>query len=350
MSFQPSTLFQSWASQLRIKWMSFKGRAHVMAYAAVLGDWTTDWMTAALLERMPLTASPTALALIASERQADTYPGEPAATLAPRLTQWMLLWRYAGTPLGLLLGLHFSGFDGALLIQQNGVVWQLKLPLPTIVPGQPWDPSPNLVTSTCPQLALALTSSVTPSRSIPAGMPWFFFDSNTDFCSRFAVLFTSPLPSQFMTSGVAVFTGVEDGSVLHPWPTVTWSNAFADLTYRVQPGAVTITDGSGPVSVAADTASKTPTSVRIMASASFAGSVDVLAYQTGANPFADLHPSDLSRLRSVIVKWKPAKATCVNVTALIAGRMWDYPFGLTWDGTSLLWDQPSSSVQILGAF
>lgn len=341
MSFQPSTLFQSWASQLRIKWMSFKGRAHVMAYAAVLGDWTTDWMTAALLERMPLTASSTALALIASERQADTYPGEPAATLAPRLTQWMLLWRYAGTPLGLLLGLHFSGFDGALLIQQNGVTWQLKLPLPTIVPGQPWDPSPNLVTSSCPQLALALTSSVTPTRSIPAGTPWFYFDSNTDFCSRFAVLFPGPLmPPSFMTWGVATFAGADSAPVV-------WNNAFPSTSYCIQVGAVTTPDF---VAVTADGSTQTQTGVTLRASAAFTGTVDVLAYQSGANPFADLHPSDLSRLRSVIVKWKPARATCFNVTALIGGELWDYLFGLTWDGDSLLWDQPASSVQILGAF
>jgi hypothetical protein len=56
-------------------------------------------------------------------------------------------------------------------------------------------------------------------------------------------------------------------------------------------------------------------------------------------------------MKGVIQKWKPAKSTCWGVTALLAGELWDYPFGLTWDGDSLTWDQPpSTTVQILGAF
>lgn len=202
MGFQASTLFQSWASSLRIKWLSFKGRAQALAYATVLGDWTVDWMIGALLERMPLQASATALALIASERQLDVAPSEATSSIAQRATQWIQLGKYVGTPIGILLGMHFAGFEGGVFAQQNGIAYQLQLPLPAIVAGQPWDPTPNLIRVPCDVLAVALTSSVTPptmaqaGRSIPAGNSWFTLDSNTDACSRFAILFPTP-PSNF---------------------------------------------------------------------------------------------------------------------------------------------------------
>jgi hypothetical protein len=293
---------------------------------------------------MPLQASSTAVGLIASERQLDTVPGEATATIAARATQWIQLGKFAGSPLGILLGLHFSGFDGALVVQQNGASYQLTLPLPTIVPGQPWDPTPNLVRTSCSALPATLTSSVNPTRSIPAGTPWFAFDMNTDFCSRFAVLFPGPaLPSYFMTWARATFTNTDAAAI-------TWNNPFPSGSYNIMPGLPTVTSG-GPVTVHADPATQTSAGVTIRASGAFTGTVDVLASQVGANPFADLHPGDLLRLQNTIKKWKPARALCVGVTAMIGGELWDYPFGLTWDGDSLTWDQaPSTSVQVLGAF
>ena len=93
------------------------------------------------------------------------------------------------------------------------------------------------------------------------------------------------------------------------------------------------------------------TSWPLVASWPFVGTVSVLAWQDGANPFADLHPADLRRLRDTITKWKPAKATCVGVTAVVAGELWDFPIGLTWNGDSLPWDPPASSaVQVLGGY
>lgn len=202
MGFPASTVFQSWAASLRIKWLSFKGRGQIVAYATILGDWTIDWMTAALLERMPLQASPTSVALIASERQLDVNPSEATLSIAQRATQWIQLGKFVGTPLGVLLGMHFAGFDGAVLVQQNGVAYQLQLPLPTIIPGQIWDPRPNQIRTMCSQLAVALTSNLTPptvssaGRSIPGGNSWWKIDDNTDGCSRFAILFPTP-PSNY---------------------------------------------------------------------------------------------------------------------------------------------------------
>lgn len=320
------------------------------SFASVLGDKSIEWMTQANLEHLPSFASDQGVALIASERQLDTAAGEAVSSIAARAPYWLQLARFSGSGLGVLLGLHFSGFDGAVLVQQNGLALSLALPLPPFVLGQSWDPTPNLVITPCSPLVAALTSSVTPTRSIPAGTPWFAFDSNTDFCSRFAVIFAGTLPSSFMTSGVATFTGTEDGSTAHPWPTVTWNNQFGDLTYKIQPGAVTLVDGLGPIVVSADTRTKTTTGVQIMASASFIGSVDALAWQAGANPYTDLHPADLARLQTTVSKWKPAKGTCWGLFSIVGGEMWDYPPGLTWDGDSNTWDSGGSVVQISGSF
>jgi hypothetical protein len=344
MAFQPSTFFQAWASRLRVRWNGIKGGAILRSFAKTIGDDTVDWGAQANLEHLSDFSSSQGVALIASERQLDTAPAEATSDIAARAPQWIQLGRFVGTPIGMLLGLHFSGFDGAVLITQNGMSYQLTLPLPPFVTGQAWDPTPNLVRTACSPLVEALTSSVNPTRSIPAGTPWFAFDGDTDFCSRFTVLFPGQLPGSFMTTGTATFTASNTAPVV-------WNNAFGDLTYHVQPGIPTITDGIGPISVVADLTSKSLTGVQLLASGEFTGTVSVLAWQSGANPFADLHPADLQRLKSTIQKWKPGRTTCLGVIALLGGELWDYPVGLTWNGDSLTWDQPAAAaVQFLGSF
>jgi hypothetical protein len=192
-----SSVFESWITRLKVSWMGPNARRIFGAFAAALGDKTADWMLQATLEHMPGFASdPKSIALIADDRQLDTYPGEPAANIAARAPYWLQIHRFRGRGLGILLGLHFAGFDGAVLVQQNGRALQLTLPLP-VFDGN-WDPTPNLVITPCMQLATALTSSVNPptvsqvGRAIPAGNSWWTFDNNTDFCSRFAVLYPTP--------------------------------------------------------------------------------------------------------------------------------------------------------------
>lgn len=196
MAFQLSTAYQAWAQRLRFPWMGTKGKAILGGFAAVLGDRTVDWATQANLEHLPEYASSAqSVALTASERQIDANPAETTTALASRITQAVQLWQYAGTQLGILLALNYAGFVGGYLVQQNGQTYTLTLPLPAIVPG--WNPQPNLVVSSLSQLTGALTSNVTPptwqtpGRSIPAGQSWWKFDDNTDYCSRFAILFTA---------------------------------------------------------------------------------------------------------------------------------------------------------------
>jgi hypothetical protein len=85
--------------------------------------------------------------------------------------------------------------------------------------------------------------------------------------------------------------------------------------------------------VSADLTSKTTTGVKIAASGPFEGTVEVLAWQAGANPFADPHPSDLARLRSIIKTWRPGKAQCVGIFVLVQGDFLGWPVGTLGSGT-----------------
>src|SRR5262249_33798603 len=140
--------------------------------------------------RMPEKASdPAALPLIGSSRLIDQGPAESNAAYAKRLTKFIEQWRRAGQPLGMLLALYYAGF-GAVIVQQNGLAYSLSLPL------NDDDPTQSLTITSALGLSVALTSQVNPptvvssGRSVPAGTPFFTVkDDDTDFCSRFAVLF-----------------------------------------------------------------------------------------------------------------------------------------------------------------
>lgn len=192
-----STLYESWITRLRISWMGVKARQIFGGFAAALGDKSVDWARQGLLEHMPGYAKdPASIALIANERQLDTYPGEPSADIAARAPYWLEINKFRGRGLGILLGLHFAGFDDAVVVQQNGRALQLTLPLPPFTGN--WDPTPNRVVTACSQLATSLTSSVHPpttssaGKTAPAGHAWWLIDDDTEYCSRFVVLFPTP--------------------------------------------------------------------------------------------------------------------------------------------------------------
>lgn len=269
--------------------------------------------------------------------------GLPAAQSGGPASGWALV----GTWLQLLEELYWGGFTGGIIVQQNGLAFNLS---GTPVAGA--DNSALLVRTPCSSLSVALTSSVTPptassaGRAIPTGNAWWQFAelrsanarvSDTDYCNRFALLFPGPLPSFFLTTGIATFTASDTA-------TVTWNNAFPTTSYHVQPGIPTITDGGGGVSVVADLTTRTLTGVTLNASAAFTGTVSVLAYQDGANPYADLHPADLARLQSIIGTWRP-NALCVGVYALAQGNFFGWPVA-TFSGRSAM--GPSSIARFEG--
>lgn len=314
-------LWETWTTSLRLAWMGPKAKAIMGGFAAVMADRSGDDADAAVKFRFPeKTGDVSTLPIIGSGRLLDQGPNDSA--YGNRLVNWIQQWQYAGSPLGMLIALHFAGFSSAVIVQQNGLAYSLTLPLPPFGPG--WDPSGNMITTPCSQLAVALTSNVTPptttssGRSVPEGAPWWLLDSDTDYCSRFVVLFPTPT-APFYTLGRATFSNSSSA-------TLTWANAFPDATYQIVPGKPVITDGSGVfVTVAVDGTTKTGGGATVYASGEFTGYVDVLAFQAGANPFADLHPVDLRRLQSVIGKWRPAKARCMGVYVATQGKFMGWP-------------------------
>lgn len=155
--------------------------------------------------------------------------------------------------------------------------------------------------------------------------PWWTFDARDYFCSRFAVLFPGPtFPPSLTTFGTATFTGTSSASV-------TWNNEFPDTTYRYLCGPATFS-GGGLVEVTPDSSTKSRTGITVNASAAFTGTADLIAWQSGSNPFADFHASDLSRLRTLISTWRPGNATCVGIYALAQGRFWGWPVETWGDG------------------
>ena len=103
---------------------------------------------------------------------------------------------------------------------------------------------------------------------------------------------------------------------------MVWSNPFDDTNYVVQIGVVY---PDGPVELSADPASLTRTGATIVASDAFTGTVEVIAYRAGENPFCCPDDTALANLRKTIALWRPGKATCDGVYALVQGRYFDWP-------------------------
>jgi hypothetical protein len=336
--------YTTWLQSLQSKWL--QGQQSQVYFGALGGtlDDQNSLLKQAVKCRFPTVAPSDALAAIGDERQLDRGPAETDPGYALRTRAAWNQWPFAGTWPGLLTALHYAGFSGGVIVQQNGLYYTYSA-----TPNYN-DLTQNLVIANLDTLVQDLppfnANPLNNAQTIPAGTPWWLFDGDTGFCSRFAILFPGPLSSLFRTTGRATFTGVEDGSLAHPWPTITWNNVFPDTTYIIQVSAPVVTDGSGPVICGIDNTTKTTAGVTITASDSFTGYVDVLAWQSGANPFADLHPPDLARLQSVIHKWRPARATCMGVFVLVQGEYWGWPVG-TW-GDSGNWG-PGTVVVFQGA-
>jgi hypothetical protein len=334
-------VFETWATRLRLAWNGVKAQAIMGGFAAVF-DKSLVWADAAVKMRMPGKASDlAALPLIGSGRLLPQGPTELDADYALRLQYWREQWKFAGTPLGVLLALHFAGFDGLYIVQQNGLAYTLTGTLPTI--GANWDPTANLSITTCLTLATTQTSNVAVGHSVPAGVPWFKFDDDTDWCSRFAIL----IPGETYSAeayGTATFTGAENGGSV-PWPTATFSPAWSQsfTSYRVLVGIPTITDSLGPVAVWADGNSKTNTGVRIGASAPFGGTVDVKAYLS-------LDANAVALMQSIVSLWRPRKAKCMGIYRLDYGECWDWPPTKTWDTQGSTWDRAPTVATLAGSF
>lgn len=182
-----TTNFHDALQELPIPWLfgGPVGQAEAGALGDVL-DGQVDQLRQATKARMPTIGPVDALPHIANDRQLVQGPSESAQAFALRLQCADQQWQYAGSALSILFSLYYQGLAPyALLVQQNGLAFQLTGSLPTFIAGQPWDPTGNL---TITNLSTNPLLEATPQ-------PWWTFDLRDYFCSRFALLFPTLPPS-----------------------------------------------------------------------------------------------------------------------------------------------------------
>lgn len=314
-----STKYSRWVQTITKAWMGATARRLWSGFATALGDLAVDWMRSAIYQQHPSLAADSSQPLIGNGRRLYQGRGESITSFKNRLPRWIREWQRAGTPLGLLWALWLEGFRSVVLVQQNGLGYQLVGPI---------DPDH-------PELSLVVTE-LGPNPALD-DHPWWIFDENDEYTSRFALIFPDGI-AELGRLGRAVFTGTEDGSDANPWPIATFDLPFPDTDYLTTPG-LPITDT--PVSVATLDEGKTITTVRVSASAPFVGYVPVLAWEVGAHPFANMPGAEITRLRRIVNDWRPAKARCMGAIVTVSGELWGWPQG-TW-GDPGTWG-PSESV------
>lgn len=301
------------------------GTAWLRGHGATKDDYLQQFI-AAVKASFPEAAPPDALPALGDEYGLDQGPTESNDDFATRLRQARIYWKLAGTPAGLLAALHFAGLTGAVIVQQNGLQYTLTEPYTAGT-----DPSLSVNVSNTAALVSTLTSSVAPYRTIPAGTPWFFFDSNTDFCSRFAVI-APKWP--FSALAWATFNNSDSAVVTFPF---TFPDANYGLVYGMPSDNVVLSE---------DGTVRSTTQATIRASAPWTGSVPVIAWESGVNPLNFFSDASVGALKNTIKKWKPAKATCMGVLSIVSGRVLGYGGHTLGDGGVL----GGSVSQILGAF
>jgi hypothetical protein len=286
------TFFEDWITRLRMSWMGDAAQRIFGGFGA-LADKGRRWAQQANVEHLPLKASAASLPLIGADRRMPRGLFESEATYRLRLTQAIPQWTYAARPLGLLMALHYAGFENAILVQQNGRAFQLADAGP-VNPEQ------------------AITSLGGNPRL--NGHPWWTFDADDGWCSRFAILFTAS--PAFTTWATATFDNSDEA-------TAVWNKPFDDANYETLTG-MPVTTGP-PVTVGVVASSKTAADILVQASGPFTGTVTLFAYPTGANPFAWLSFGDLARLKSTILTWRGGKQKCMGVYVLVQGKFWGWP-------------------------
>lgn len=173
--------FKQWYQNLPIPWLSGNtvGNAEGASNGEVI-DEQVELLKEAQKAHMPFQGPSDAIAHIGGDRGLVQGPLESDDDFRIRLQTAWDDWNRAGTALELLVQLYFNGFPNAFIEQQNGKNYSLS---GNPQPGE--DPTPLLVIGNGPPLPF-------PLGPIPAGTPWYNFDGNYQFTSRFIVYFPVP--------------------------------------------------------------------------------------------------------------------------------------------------------------
>jgi hypothetical protein len=333
MSAQAPANFTEWLQNLPIPWLTAGAVGSKWATATgTVVDTYVGYMKQGIKARMPDFAPTDALPHIGADRKLIQGPNESNASFVARLVDAWGEWSRAGQARGVLEQLaYYTQSNAAIWVQQNGNAYTLSS-----MPTAGTDPTSLVVQTNLSTLPETLSSSASPYRTIPAGTPWWFFDSNTDLCNRFAIIYPS-WPFSALTT--AYFSGTDSAAI-------TWPFTFGSSVYSILVGAPVVTDGSGGVVLHADGTTQTTTGVTIRASGPFTGYASVVAYAAGVNPLNMFSSANSGQLQSVIATFRP-NAICVGVFAMQSGRQWGYPTTVKW-GDGGTWGGSVSTI--LGQF
>lgn len=323
---------REWLLNLPIPWLVGGpwGRAEQGAQGTIY-DGQVGLLKEAMQAAVPSAAPSDALDAIGADRQLIQGSAESDANFRIRLRDAWAQHKLRGTWLGLLIQLYWSlGVQpgGAYIIQQNGRVFSLITP--------PTAGESETIAATHLYIDQVPNDNVT---FYPTSVPFYLLGPDRDHTSQFGIIFPSPWLGPFRNLGVAQFDGTSDRA------TVTWLDPIAG-SYTVLLGAPVI-DSGGPVVVSADGLTQTSASIDIIATAPFTGSVEVLAVPAGANPFLNILPSRLTILRTLVRRWKPAKARCAWLGFYAApGNVWGWPLTRKWGDVGLKWGAPNDAFAL----
>lgn len=170
-----------------------QGNANVLGY---MFDYFTNQVLQGVQMRFPTFAPKDALRYIGDERGLLQGKTESDADFAERLRLAWVYWAVAGTPIGIMFELYKQGYADGYLVQVNGNIYNLDgTPDPT-------DPVDSLVKNVV---------GINPL--IFGNPPWWTFDSDETFTSRFALLFpTAPVQWNDILSNAPLYgIGTRDG-------------------------------------------------------------------------------------------------------------------------------------------
>lgn len=156
-----------WAADpLGLGWFGAYGKAQ---------DYEISRIRGAALSCFPDFAATDALAQIGAELLIDRASADTDASYATRLRKAWESWPFAGSGYGVLRALRDLGYTDCVLVQVNGLALSL-------------DANGDLVVT---QLA------PNPHVQDPPGTPhpWWWYDDNTSFVSRFSLIFQPPVPA-----------------------------------------------------------------------------------------------------------------------------------------------------------
>ena len=309
---EPNT-YVEWLTGLPIPWLTnTNGLNEFRAYGSVI-DGEVSLLIDAGKARFPDYAATDSLNQIGHDRLLIRGPAESDANYATRLQFAWDDWARAGTALELLVQLYWTGFEGAVIAQQNGQVFYLS---GNPVAGQ--DPT-SLLTVATPTSINYLTSATKPLQPVvPAGSKWWTIDQSTEFGSKYEILL--PISSTWLiTYGTATFSASLSA-------TLTWNKPLeAGLSYSYIISNPTLTTPGPGSRIYINPSDVTTTGATVRANVGTSGTVTVIAFPTGSNPFINLSPTGLGVLQSVIQTWSPARATCSGVYTLLQGKYFGWP-------------------------